>query len=445
MIGAAWVSIRFFYFCRIPDPHISIFFYLASTYVTSRGALPPALLTCPTAVAMNSSRAEEDWLTLLFAKAIESRDARAWLFDTADLRPSSTLRSSANPPVFLQISFGHDVDALAKSPRPPPSVRDVLVLVKDGPVPLLAGFGVFPDPVGPTVAAVSGERALGVSETSVYRTVLVGVKGGGAVLLSFAWKRSGALIVRSHTVPPANGGRAPVVSSMLSRCYAVPEAAALLFAARSSLALSSSAFLTATLPCLNPRSAFYWDVVGYDARAQAPCFFCFSRGILSCACPSPMRRRVTRDNDSVAIHLGTSSSPYRRMLRGQHRDDASGLIFVSFIRRNPYPRGGGPRPPPDVLFKRASSYSVVLDGIYEASPTIQQLVSLSEQLRSLEVVGTASRILETSHSAYTVEGMQVGSGKNLSGCLQCSLKNRKTRAQAENGIDLAECSCNYLQ
>jgi len=261
-----------------------------------------------------------------------------------------------------------------------PSVRDVLIVVKDGDIALLSGHGVQPDPVGPLIARLAQRQALGDPETASYKSVLL--RNHSSSLLSFQWKKSGALIIRSHILVPQSGhdfDKSLLLSTLNARCFDVPQAEALLHAGISNTDKNINQFLDATLPLLQPVNGPTWDVVAHDTRAQSPCMFCFARGIIVCDCPTPMRRR--RCNPMSHETLKPSSLC---LYNNRYRNDDTGTVFVTFLLRLPVPVDGGPRPRPIAMFSRASRIRTIMDTKMGVCPTIQYLLGLSGKLRGLD-------------------------------------------------------------
>lgn len=313
---------------------------------------------------------DQDWLSELITRIAHDTDARRWLFDTTQLTAPETLRLSKLQPVLFQIHFTvHEINSDEPSP---PSVRDIVMVVKNGKIPLLAGFGSFPDPIGPLVGAIARHPGLADPQTTWYKTVLVPPnEKGGATLLSFMWKNSGALIVRAHTLTCDSFMDAPIISEFRSRCYAYPEAWRLFKIAQTYINSPTSTFISNILPCINPPSNVYWDVAGFDTKLQALCHFCHARGEHVCNCPGPMKRRAT---------LPPAFTNWTRPLqlnRVFNRIPYHGTMFTTIWRKPPN------NLPPVAIFTRSASYRIVLTND-NGWNTIRYIVSLSEKLRSVD-------------------------------------------------------------
>ncbi len=312
----------------------------------------------------------DDWLCSLIARIAHDLPARRWLFNNAELSAPVTLHASSEPPALLQVNF--TPQQIYRDHPSPPSVRDVLIVVKNRCIPLLAGFGSLPDPVGPTVGAIARHPGLADQQTNSYRTVLVPpTEKHGAALLSFMWKHSGSLVIRAHTLTPDSTLNAPTITSFRSRCYDCTDASLILKMAQAFCESSISTYLAALLPCMAPKKSVCYDVAGYDTKMQALCLFCHARGEPICCCPGPMRRRA-----ALPTAITKWEGPVR-LRRVMNREPYQGTIMTTIWERPTGNRIGVS------MFTRISKYRVILSAD-TGWTTIQYIVSLSEKLRSVD-------------------------------------------------------------
>ncbi len=329
----------------------------------------------------------DDWLCGLIGRIAHDIPARRWLFNNTELSAPVTLRASPEPPILVQLNF--TAQQVYGDHTSPPNVRDVLIVVKNGAIPLLAGFGSLPDPVGPMVGVVAKHAGLADQQTNSCRTALVPPNDKhGATLLSFMWKHSGALVIRAHTLTPDSTFNAPAISSFRSRCYDSTDASRILKMAQTYCESSIPAYLTAVLPCLAPRHSVYYDVAGYDTKTRAICLFCHARGEPVCCCPAPMRQRAM---------LPCATTKWEgpvRLNRVMNREPYQGTIMTTIWERPTENRIGV------TIFTRAWDYRVVLRADSGWS-TIQYIVSLSEKLRSVD--RSISDVLDEHHYCHVCD------------------------------------------